>query len=160
MSLMGVVMMTGISVSDSILIVEFVGTLREGGTADQRGSEDGLQGAFATDSDDHSGDCSGLNPDGARTRTGANNMHLWPGRSSADLVSRLFDGFPGTGSVPAGASRRRQDQRGEGVMQGSKIVVMAGFSAAGEWSGCPGAAFPKFIHAIDREPSRANCNQK
>ena len=31
MSLMGVVMMTGIAVSDSILIVEFVGTLRKGG---------------------------------------------------------------------------------------------------------------------------------
>ena len=31
MSLMGVVMMTGIAVSDSILIVEFVGTLRRGG---------------------------------------------------------------------------------------------------------------------------------
>ncbi len=31
MSLMGVVMMTGIAVSDSILIVEFVGTLRQGG---------------------------------------------------------------------------------------------------------------------------------
>jgi multidrug efflux pump subunit AcrB len=33
MSLMGVVMMTGIAVSDSILIVEFVGTLREEGMA-------------------------------------------------------------------------------------------------------------------------------
>jgi multidrug efflux pump subunit AcrB len=33
MSLMGVVMMTGIAVSDSILIVEFVGTLRQGGMA-------------------------------------------------------------------------------------------------------------------------------
>ena len=33
MSLMGVVMMTGIAVSDSILIVEFVGTLRKGGMA-------------------------------------------------------------------------------------------------------------------------------
>ena len=33
MSLMGVVMMTGIAVSDSILIVEFVGTLRRGGMA-------------------------------------------------------------------------------------------------------------------------------
>ncbi len=32
MSLMGVVMMTGIAVSDSILIVEFVGTLRKNGT--------------------------------------------------------------------------------------------------------------------------------
>ena len=32
MSLMGVVMMTGIAVSDSILIVEFVGTLRKQGT--------------------------------------------------------------------------------------------------------------------------------
>ena len=31
MSLMGVVMMTGIAVSDSILIVEFVGTLRKEG---------------------------------------------------------------------------------------------------------------------------------
>jgi multidrug efflux pump subunit AcrB len=33
MSLMGVVMMTGIAVSDSILIVEFVGTLRKDGLA-------------------------------------------------------------------------------------------------------------------------------
>ncbi len=53
MSLMGVLMMTGIVVSDSILIVEFTGQLREQGLKLGGSHHHRLQGTFASDPHDH-----------------------------------------------------------------------------------------------------------
>ena len=67
MSLMGIVMVAGIAVSNSILIVEFVGTLRK------RGDRSGKPwpkpaGHVCAHSDDNAGNGAGSDPHGARTR--------------------------------------------------------------------------------------------
>ena len=66
MSLMGVLMMTGIVVSDSILIVEFTGQLRATGTQARGSHHHRLQSAFASHPDDHARHCAWLDPHGSR----------------------------------------------------------------------------------------------
>ena len=66
MSLMGVIMMTGIVVSNSILIVEFVGTLRSTRQSNQGGPFGSLQSAPAAHPDDDPGYRPWPHSDGAR----------------------------------------------------------------------------------------------
>ena len=66
MSLMGVIMMTGIVVSNSILIVEFAGTLHKQGLAAAGSRCSIVQDPAAPDSDDLAGDLAGHDSDGAR----------------------------------------------------------------------------------------------
>jgi Cu/Ag efflux pump CusA len=66
MSLMGVIMMTGIVVSNSILIVEFAGILHSQGPALLKPRSWSLQGAPAPHSDDLAGDAAGHDSHGAR----------------------------------------------------------------------------------------------
>ena len=66
MSLMGVIMMTGIVVSNSILIVEFAGTLHKQGLPLLEAVVEVLQDPPASDPDDLAGDAAGHDSDGAR----------------------------------------------------------------------------------------------
>ena len=70
MSLMGVIMMTGIVVSNSILIVEFSGILHNQGMPLVEATGAGLQGSPAPDSDDFARHAAGHDPDGTRHRSG------------------------------------------------------------------------------------------
>ena len=65
MSLMGVVMMVGIVVSNSILIVEFTHRLREEGTPLREAVSLGLPRAVAAGADDLAGHADRPDPDGA-----------------------------------------------------------------------------------------------
>ena len=67
MSLMGVIMMTGIVVSNSILIVEFSNVLHAPRPAPARSHRAGLQGAPAPHPHDLAGHSAGHDPHGART---------------------------------------------------------------------------------------------
>ena len=68
MSLMGVIMMTGIVVSNSILIVEFAGHLHQEGLAICGSRRAVLQDPPASDSDDLAGHAAGHDSDGAGPR--------------------------------------------------------------------------------------------
>ena len=84
MSLMGVVMLVGIVVSNSILIVEFTRRLRADGMelAARRG--DGLPRAVAAGADDVAGHHHRVASDGAEAgRRAANRTRRWHGPSSA-----------------------------------------------------------------------------
>ena len=69
MSLMGVIMMAGIVVSNSILIVEFAGILHKRGRAAAAGDRDSLPRSFATHFDDFAGHASGNDSAGAWSRS-------------------------------------------------------------------------------------------
>ena len=71
MSLMGVVMMVGIVVSNSILIVEFTRRLREEGMPVARSRVARLPGALASGSDDIARHAHGPDSDGLETGTGS-----------------------------------------------------------------------------------------
>ena len=66
MSLMGVIMMAGIVVSNSILIVEFTGSLHKQGHAAPACHRGGLQRSPAPNPDDLAGDAAGHDSHGAR----------------------------------------------------------------------------------------------
>ena len=68
MSLMGVVMLVGIAVSNSILIVEFTRHLRERRHGGARGGRDGVPRAAAAGADDVAGDDHRAAADGAEAR--------------------------------------------------------------------------------------------
>ena len=66
MSLMGVIMMTGIVVSNSILIVEFAGHLHEEGLSARRCGRAVLQDTTPSNPDDIASYIAGHDSDGAR----------------------------------------------------------------------------------------------
>jgi len=84
MSLMGVVMMTGIVVSNSILIVEFTRKLRDEGMAIGDAVAMALPRASAPGADDLAGYDPRHGVDGACAGGGvASSMRRWPAPSSA-----------------------------------------------------------------------------
>ena len=114
MSLMGVLMMTGIVVSDSILIVEFTGQLRAARAEAGRGHHHRLQGASATDSDDHAGDGARADPDGAGDRSGQRTVCA-PGPRDSWRPYGLWDRhrLPRAERLPADPPAHRSSPRRE-----------------------------------------------
>ncbi len=118
MSLMGVVMMTGIVVSNSILIVEFTRSLRKEGMPIEEAVANGLPGTITSCPHDFPGNDPRHDPDGARpgggkraVRTAGSRHHRRP-----DRISHCH-GVCGSGGLPLGSSQsgRSRGRSGRGV---------------------------------------------
>ena len=100
MSLMGVIMMTGIVVSNSILIVEFSGILHAEGLAAAGSNGAGMQGSFAADPHDLAGHVAGHDPDGAGTGSGQRTIRpAGPGDYRRTGSFGGGDGVSGSGGL-------------------------------------------------------------
>ena len=108
MSLMGVMMMIGIVVSDSILIVEFTRELRRRGQ--HCGShQECLPRALAAHHDDHFRDPAGIDPSGPGPGSGQRTIRAAGARHHRRIdASFLRDGVPGALGVLPDASRKEE----------------------------------------------------
>ena len=145
MSLMGVVMLTGIAVSNSILIVEFTRQLREEGMERARRGGHGLPRSSAAGSDDLAGDHHRSAADGAQAGRGQRKLRAAGSRASGRINGlRHRDRVPGAGRLPAGLRKEGSQLVMRFVRNSSRCGTVVRTAADGaDAGGCREAGDPE-----------------